>query len=171
LGADSVPPLHGSGRLTPAATHVDQDSPAPATGPTITRRSTLERPAWRFRWRAWNLLPELAEHFLDQRPTVIAAAGNKPKRTRVCGRVNSGRDAVSVARMVSPEGWLEPAAAGVRGNHRGPRHAARGARTGRSDVRAGQVVVAPPASGFGTPQPELGGAEWAIWCPRFRPPQ
>jgi len=42
-------------------------------------------------------------------PTVIQAAGNLPKRIEeYAGRVNSGHDGVSVARMVSPEGWLEP---------------------------------------------------------------
>ena len=42
-------------------------------------------------------------------PTVVAAAGNKPKRIEeYAGRVNSGHDAVSVAKMVSPEGWVEP---------------------------------------------------------------
>jgi hypothetical protein len=42
-------------------------------------------------------------------PTVIAAAGNKPKQIQeFAGRVNSGHASVSVARMVSPEGWVEP---------------------------------------------------------------
>ncbi len=42
-------------------------------------------------------------------PTVVAAAGNKPKRIEeYAGRVNSGHSAVSVARMVSPGGWVEP---------------------------------------------------------------
>jgi hypothetical protein len=42
-------------------------------------------------------------------PTVIQAAGNKPKRIEeYAGRVNSGHGTVSVARMVSPEGWEEP---------------------------------------------------------------
>ena len=42
-------------------------------------------------------------------PTVVAAAGNKPKRIEeYAGRVNSGHAAVSVARMVSPGGWVEP---------------------------------------------------------------
>lgn len=41
-------------------------------------------------------------------PTVIEAAGNLPKRIEeYAGRVNSGHTAVSVARMVSPAGWLE----------------------------------------------------------------
>jgi hypothetical protein len=46
---------------------------------------------------------------LIEQPTVIQAAGNKPKRIEeYAGRVNSGHEALSVARMVSPEGWEEP---------------------------------------------------------------
>src|SRR5687767_9413113 len=42
-------------------------------------------------------------------PTVIEAAGNKPKVIQeFVGRVNSRTQAVSVARMVSPGGWAEP---------------------------------------------------------------
>ena len=42
-------------------------------------------------------------------PSVIEAAGNKPKRIEeFVGRVNSGHDTVSVARMTSPAGWIEP---------------------------------------------------------------
>ena len=42
-------------------------------------------------------------------PTIIHAAGNKPKRIEeYAGRVNTGHADVSVARMVSPEGWDEP---------------------------------------------------------------
>ena len=42
-------------------------------------------------------------------PTVIAAAGTKPKKIEeFAGRVNSGHSAVSVARMISPGGWEEP---------------------------------------------------------------
>ncbi len=42
--------------------------------------------------------------------TRIAAAGNAPKQIEeFVGRVNSGTDAVSIARMVSPPGWEEPA--------------------------------------------------------------
>ena len=46
---------------------------------------------------------------LIERPSVIEAAGNKPKRIEeYVGRVNSGTAAVSVARMTSPAGWVEP---------------------------------------------------------------
>src|SRR5262245_20279303 len=41
--------------------------------------------------------------------TQITAAGNKPKLIReYIGRVNSKTSALSIARMQSPSGWLEP---------------------------------------------------------------
>ncbi len=41
--------------------------------------------------------------------TIIEAAGNKPKRIEeYIGRVNSQNDNVSIARMKSPQGWIEP---------------------------------------------------------------
>ena len=46
---------------------------------------------------------------LIEQPTVIEAAGNKPKRIEeYAGRVNTGHERASVARMVSPAGWEEP---------------------------------------------------------------
>jgi len=45
---------------------------------------------------------------IDQ-PTVIEAVGNKPKRIEeFIGLVNSNTSEVSIARMVSPPGWIEP---------------------------------------------------------------
>lgn len=50
----------------------------------------------------------MARHI--KKPTVIPAAGNKPKIIEeFIGRVNSGDAALSIARMQSPQGWLEPA--------------------------------------------------------------
>lgn len=44
------------------------------------------------------------------KPSIIEAAGNKPKIIReFIGRVNSETDEVSIARMTSPQGWTEPA--------------------------------------------------------------
>ena len=44
------------------------------------------------------------------RPTIVAAAGTKPKQIEeFIGRVNSGTAQVSIARMTSPPGWEEPA--------------------------------------------------------------
>jgi len=43
------------------------------------------------------------------KPTIIEAAGNKPKRIEeFFGLVNSHTTELSIARMVSPEGWIEP---------------------------------------------------------------
>jgi mannose-6-phosphate isomerase-like protein (cupin superfamily) len=43
------------------------------------------------------------------RPAVIKAAGNKPKQIlEYFGRVNSKTNEVSIAKMISPQGWVEP---------------------------------------------------------------
>ena len=42
-------------------------------------------------------------------PTVIKAQGNKPKLIEeFVGRLNTGTKEVSIARMISPGGWIEP---------------------------------------------------------------
>ena len=44
-----------------------------------------------------------------KKPTIIEAAGNKPKIIKeFIGRVNSGTSEVSIAKMESPAGWVEP---------------------------------------------------------------
>jgi quercetin dioxygenase-like cupin family protein len=49
-------------------------------------------------------MPQLVE-----RPTVVTAAGNLPKRIEeYVGRVNTATEEVSIARMKSPAGWVEP---------------------------------------------------------------
>ena len=106
-------------------------------------------------------------------PTVIAAAGNKPKRIEeYAGRVNSGHDTVSVARMVSPEGWVEP---GQRPAFEEITVVLRGMLRvdhdeGTLDVRAGQAVVAHPGEWIRYSSPEPGGAEYVAVCiPAFSP--
>ena len=43
------------------------------------------------------------------KPSVIESAGNKPKIIEeYFGRVNSKTEAVSIAKMTSPQGWVEP---------------------------------------------------------------
>ena len=106
-------------------------------------------------------------------PTVVAAAGNKPKRIEeFAGRVNSGHAAVSVARMTSPAGWREPGqrpafeeitvvlSGLLRVEHEG----------GTIDVRAGQAVVAHPGEWVRYSTPEPGGAQYVAVClPAFSP--
>lgn len=43
-------------------------------------------------------------------PQIIVAAGNRPKKIEeYVGRVATGNQWVSIARMISPGGWYEPA--------------------------------------------------------------
>ncbi len=100
-------------------------------------------------------------------PTVVAAAGNKPKRIEeYAGRVNSGHSSVSVARMVSPDGWVEPGqrpafeeiTVVLRGMLRVEHEA------GVTDVRAGQAIVARPGEWVRYSSPEPGGAEYVAIC-------
>jgi len=106
-------------------------------------------------------------------PTVIQAAGNMPKRIEeFVGRVNSGDEAVSVARMRSPAGWEEP---GQRPRFREVTLVLSGMlrvehEDGVTEVRAGQAVVAEPGEWVRYSSPEAGGAEYVAIClPAFSP--
>jgi quercetin dioxygenase-like cupin family protein len=110
---------------------------------------------------------------LVETPTVIQAAGNKPKQIEeYAGRVNTGHAAVSVARMVSPEGWREP---GQRPEFEEITVVLRGLlrveyEGGALDVRAGQALIAHPGEWVRYGSPEPGGAEYVAVClPAFSP--
>jgi mannose-6-phosphate isomerase-like protein (cupin superfamily) len=110
---------------------------------------------------------------LIERPAVIEAAGNKPKRIEeYAGRVNTGHEALSVARMISPEGWAEP---GQTPEFEEVSVVLRGllrveSRAGTLDVRAGQAVVAAPGEWVRYSTPAPGGAEYIAVCrPAFSP--
>ena len=100
-------------------------------------------------------------------PTVVPAVGTKPKRIEeYAGRVNSGHRDVSVARMVSPEGWAEP---GQRPEFEEITVVLKGTlrvehEQGVLDVRAGQAVVAHPGEWVRYSSPEPGGAEYVAIC-------
>jgi mannose-6-phosphate isomerase-like protein (cupin superfamily) len=110
---------------------------------------------------------------LIDEPTVIEAAGSKPKLIEeYAGRVNSGHEGVSVARMRSPQGWVEPGQrpefeeitvvlkGTLRVEHEG----------GVLDVGAGQAVVAHPGEWVRYSSPEPDGAEYVAVClPAFSP--
>jgi ethanolamine utilization protein EutQ (cupin superfamily) len=103
--------------------------------------------------------------------TRIAAAGNKPKCIdEFVGRVNSKQDQLSVAKMTSPAGWVEPGqrpeflevsvvlTGRLHVEHEG----------GTMDVGAGQAVVSTPGEWVRYSTPE--GAEYiAICLPAFSP--
>jgi mannose-6-phosphate isomerase-like protein (cupin superfamily) len=106
-------------------------------------------------------------------PTVVAAAGNKPKRIEeFVGRVNSTDTNVSVARMTSPGGWQEPGQRPafdevtlvLRGLMRVESHA------GVLDVRAGQAVITSAGEWVRYSTPGAEGAEYIAVCvPAFSP--
>jgi len=100
-------------------------------------------------------------------PTVIKAEGNKPKLIEeFIGRVNSRTDALSIARMKSPSGWVEPGQTPefdeftivLLGELRVT------SRRGSLDVRAGQAVIAHRGEWvqYSTPHPD--GAEYIAVC-------
>ena len=110
---------------------------------------------------------------LIDRPSVIQSAGNKPKRIEeFAGRVNSGHVTASVARMVSPSGWVEP---GQRPEFEEITVVLRGMLRvehdgGALEVRAGQAVVAHPGEWVRYSSPGPDGAEYAAVClPAFSP--
>jgi mannose-6-phosphate isomerase-like protein (cupin superfamily) len=110
---------------------------------------------------------------LIAQPTVVEAAGNKPKQIQeFAGLVNSGHRGVSVARMVSPQGWQEP---GQRPEFEEITVVLRGMLRvehdgGTLDVRVGQTVVALPGEWVRYSTPEPGGAEYIAVClPAFSP--
>jgi quercetin dioxygenase-like cupin family protein len=110
---------------------------------------------------------------LIEQPTRITAVGNKPKQIEeFAGRVNSGHHDVSVARMKSPGGWVEPGqrpefeeislvlSGLLRVEHDG----------GVIDVRAGQAIVCEPGQWVRYSTPDAEGAEYVAICrPAFSP--
>jgi mannose-6-phosphate isomerase-like protein (cupin superfamily) len=104
---------------------------------------------------------------LIEKPAIVKAAGNKPKIIEeYVGRVNSKTEPLSIARMKSPSGWVEPGQAPefdeytivLRGTLRVT------TREGNLDVHAGQAVIAHRGEWvqYSTPGPE--GAEYVAVC-------
>ena len=106
-------------------------------------------------------------------PTRVTAVGNKPKIIEeFVGRVNNDESRLSVARMRSPEGWLEPGQTpefdeftlvlngALRVTH----------KSGFLDVTAGQAVVALAGEWVQYSTPSAEGAEYVAIClPAFSP--
>ncbi len=106
-------------------------------------------------------------------PTIVQATGNMPKRIEeFVGRVNCGTEAVSIARMSSPHGWIEPGQTPefdeftlvlrgtlvVEGRH------------SRLEVQAGQAVCAAAGEWVRYSSPGAEGAEYIAVCiPAFSP--
>ena len=106
-------------------------------------------------------------------PSIVEAAGNKPKIIReFIGRVNSATSALSIAQMQSPGGWVEPGQTPEFDEYtlvlRGTLRVAH--RGGALDVHAGQTVLAHAGEWvqYGTPADD--GADYVSVClPAFSP--
>ena len=106
-------------------------------------------------------------------PTRIQAAGNKPKSIEeFIGRVNSGTSGLSIARMRSPSGWVEPGQTPqfdeytvvLAGSLRVE------TKAGVHDVVAGQAIITKAGEWVRYSSPHPDGAEYIAVClPAFSP--
>jgi mannose-6-phosphate isomerase-like protein (cupin superfamily) len=110
---------------------------------------------------------------LIQTPSRVEAAGTKPKLIdEFVGRVNSGEERLSIARMRSPEGWVEP---GQRPDFDewtlvldGTLHVEH--EGGELDVDAGQAILVRGGEWVRYSTPAAGGAHYVAVClPAFSP--
>ena len=106
-------------------------------------------------------------------PSVVEAAGNKPKIIReFVGRVNSATTGVSVAQIQSPAGWIEP---GQRPEFDEYTLVLSGmlrvaSETENIDVHPGQAVLVHAGEWVQYSTPGSGGADYVSVCvPAFSP--
>lgn len=102
-----------------------------------------------------------------QQPSIVQAAGNKPKIIEeYIGRVNSQTSDLSIARMKSPSGWVEPGQTPefdeytlvLRGTLRVT------TKNGSTDVNAGQAVITHKGEWVQYSTPGAEGAEYVAIC-------
>jgi len=104
---------------------------------------------------------------LISNPTIVQAAGTKPKLIEeYVGRVNTKSTDVSIARMKSPGGWVEP---GQRPEFDEYTIVLNGmlrvtGEEGVIDVRAGQAVLVRGGEWVQYSTPEAEGAEYVAVC-------
>jgi mannose-6-phosphate isomerase-like protein (cupin superfamily) len=110
---------------------------------------------------------------LIEKPTKIPAHGNPPKIIEeFFGRVNTKEDQLSIAKMISPQGWsglgqtpeFSEFNVVLRGTLRVESH------EGILEIQAGQAVVSEPGEWVRYSTPHAGGAEYIAVClPAFSP--
>ncbi len=106
-------------------------------------------------------------------PSIITAAGNKPKIIEeYIGRINSHTEELSIARMKSPGGWVEP---GQQPEFTEYSFVLRGmlrvsTKDTTHDVHAGEAVIVSCGEWVQYSTPTSEGAEYlAICVPAFSP--
>ena len=110
---------------------------------------------------------------LISNPTIIKAAGNKPKIIEeYFGRVNSKTSEVSIAKMTSPQGWIEP---GQRPGFDEYTVVLKGTLQVKTeneiiDVKAGSAIITKKGEWIQYSTPYEGSVEYVAVClPAFSP--
>lgn len=101
------------------------------------------------------------------RPAIVKAAGNKPKIIEeYIGRVRSGTESVSVARMKSPSGWVEPGQTPDFDEYTVVLHGVLRVTTkeGSVDIHAGEAIIAHKGEWVQYSTPGSEGAEYVAVC-------
>jgi mannose-6-phosphate isomerase-like protein (cupin superfamily) len=107
------------------------------------------------------------------KPTIIQSVGNKPKIIQeFIGRVNSNTSELSIARMKSPGGWMEPGQKPEFSEYtvvlQGMLRVATKEKT--IDIHAGEAVIVTAGEWVQYSTPGPGGAEYIAVCsPAFLP--
>jgi ethanolamine utilization protein EutQ (cupin superfamily) len=106
-------------------------------------------------------------------PSIVKAAGNKPKIIEeYIGRVNTSTSSVSIARMISPGGWVEAGQTPEFDEYtlvlRGTLQVA--TKTGTIVVSAGKAIIMTKGEWVQYSSPDPDGAEYIAVClPAFSP--
>lgn len=110
---------------------------------------------------------------LISKPTIIEAAGNKPKIIQeFIGRVNSSADQISIAKMTSPAGWEEPGQTPEFDEYTLVLKGMLKVETKESifNVNAGQAIITYAGEWIRYSTPNSEGAEYVAVClPAFSP--
>jgi mannose-6-phosphate isomerase-like protein (cupin superfamily) len=106
-------------------------------------------------------------------PSIVTASGNKPKKIEeFVGRVNSNTASVSIARMKSPTGWVEPGQKPEFDEYTIILKGMLRVKTDKEtiDVREGEAVIVNKDEWVQYSTPDDGGAEYIAVClPAFSP--
>jgi mannose-6-phosphate isomerase-like protein (cupin superfamily) len=107
------------------------------------------------------------------KPTIIKAAGNKPKQIlEYFGRVNSQTSEISVAKMISPQGWVEPGQKPSFDEYTVVLNGTLKVKTKDKefDLKAGEAIITGKNEWVQYSSPYEGGAEYISVClPAFSP--
>jgi len=108
-----------------------------------------------------------------EKPITIKSAGNKPKEIKeYIGRINSNTDEVSIARMKSPGGWIEPGQTPEFNEYTIVLKGMLRVKTKNEiiDINEGEAIITQVGEWVQYSTPTSEGAEYiAVCCPGFSP--